>query len=311
MRAIAPGKLVLTGAYAVLNGAPAVVAAIDRYAVADASHAPRDGQRTPEADVRELYDGAGRKLGLGSSAAAVVASLGASALARGEDLGAPSVRSSIFRAARAAHAHSQGGGSGVDVAASVHGGVLRYVISPNGDASVRAVDFPGAVHLVAYDSGASARTSELLARYHALRRSGSASRVLSALEELAQEASAAVEVGDGRSFVALACRFGCALAQLGQACDAAIVPPAFASLSALAERECAAFLPSGAGGGDVGVWLGLARPSDLFASRAEALAMRPLALRIDRGGLRPESARKNDRSIRAPAVCSTREELPK
>jgi phosphomevalonate kinase len=37
MIARAPGKLVLSGAYAVLEGAPALVAAIDRYAVADAS----------------------------------------------------------------------------------------------------------------------------------------------------------------------------------------------------------------------------------------------------------------------------------
>ena len=35
MRARAPGKLVLSGAYAVLEGAPALVAAVDRYAVAD------------------------------------------------------------------------------------------------------------------------------------------------------------------------------------------------------------------------------------------------------------------------------------
>ena len=35
MRARAPGKLVLSGAYAVLEGAPALVAAVDRYALAD------------------------------------------------------------------------------------------------------------------------------------------------------------------------------------------------------------------------------------------------------------------------------------
>jgi len=34
VRIIAPGKLVLTGAYAVLEGAPAIVVAVDRYAVA-------------------------------------------------------------------------------------------------------------------------------------------------------------------------------------------------------------------------------------------------------------------------------------
>ncbi len=289
MRAIAPGKLVLTGAYAVLDGAPAIVAAVDRYAIADVSHAGSNDERAPEADVRALYDETGRKLGLGSSAAAIVASLGACALARGEDLESPAVRAHLFRAARAAHARAQGGGSGVDVAASVHGGVLRYAIDPNGDAKVRSLELPSRVQMTAYDSGTSARTSHLLARFDALRASGGASRFLPALGDLATRASAAVEAGDAPSFIGLACEFGRALALLGEACDAPVVPPAFAELGVLAELESAAFLPSGAGGGDVAVWLGLAPPSAAFTSRAQALAMRPLALRIDRRGLHAES----------------------
>ncbi len=35
MIARAPGKIVISGAYAVREGAPAIVAAVDRYAVAD------------------------------------------------------------------------------------------------------------------------------------------------------------------------------------------------------------------------------------------------------------------------------------
>src|SRR5215472_10009477 len=150
MRAMAPGKLLLTGAYAVLEGAPAIVTAVDRYAVADANQTDEkpplevraafgEDHPAPRADVRALRDETGRKLGLGSSAAALVASLGARALARGEDLRSPIVRALIFRAARAAHARAQGGGSGVDVAASVHGGMLRYSIDSNGHATVRTL----------------------------------------------------------------------------------------------------------------------------------------------------------------------------
>ena len=40
MRARAPGKLVLSGAYSVLEGAPALVAAVDRYALADDAREP-------------------------------------------------------------------------------------------------------------------------------------------------------------------------------------------------------------------------------------------------------------------------------
>ena len=40
MRARAPGKLVLAGAYAVLEGAPALVAAVDRFVVAETGREP-------------------------------------------------------------------------------------------------------------------------------------------------------------------------------------------------------------------------------------------------------------------------------
>jgi hypothetical protein len=156
---IAPGKLVLTGAYAVLEGAPAIVIAVDRHAVADVT-SPGD------ADVSALHDASGRKLGLGSSAASMVASEGARAVARGEDPRDPLVRASIFRAVRGAHAVSQGGGSGVDVAASVHGGVLRYELT-GGESRVHPLQLPRGLVFEAWWSGWSARTSDLLARLRA------------------------------------------------------------------------------------------------------------------------------------------------
>jgi phosphomevalonate kinase len=303
MRVIAPGKLVLTGAYAVLEGAPAIVAAVDRYAIVDVN-APA------KIDVRALQDAGGQKLGLGSSAASVVASFGARALARGDDPRHASVRSEIFRAARDAHQRQQGGGSGVDVAASVHGGVLRYTVvrtpgttvaakpgsqpssesppsSRRFETSIHAVDMPAGLVLAAFWSGTSARTSDLLARVDALRARGGAGAVFTALRGVAEEAADAV--GDAGRFVKRAAAFGRALAALGDAADAPIVPPPFAELSALAEREGAAFFPSGAGGGDVAVWLGVEPPSPTFSARATALGLSPLSIAVDHGGVRPES----------------------
>ena len=83
MIARAPGKVVLSGAYAVLEGAPAIVAAVDRYVVADASReatrvtpevehalARRGAAAAPWFDASALRDETlGKKLGLGSSAA--------------------------------------------------------------------------------------------------------------------------------------------------------------------------------------------------------------------------------------------------
>jgi len=276
MRVIAPGKLVLTGAYAVLDGAPAIVVAVDRYAVVDLV-APDD------VDVRALHDHDGRKLGLGSSAASLVASQGARALARGEDLGDPEVRAILFRGVREVHAHQQRGGSGVDVAAAVHGGALRYV-NGSKEASIRAIELPPGLVLRVFWSGTSARTSELRARVDALcTRSPFA---LATLHRLAGMAASAVDVRDTPAFIRAARDYGRALDALGRAADAPIVPPAFAELAMLAEESGAAFLPSGAGGGDVAVWLDLASPSAAFVERAGALGMRPLPLSVDRGGVR-------------------------
>ena len=82
MRTKAPGKVVLSGAYAVLEGAPAIVSAVSRYVSCDAERVAE--RLTPEVlaalpsgpfpafDASELRDG-GSKLGLGSSAAILVA----------------------------------------------------------------------------------------------------------------------------------------------------------------------------------------------------------------------------------------------
>jgi phosphomevalonate kinase len=315
MKVIAPGKLVLTGAYAVLEGAPAIVAAVDRYAVAEVA-------RPDSVDTRALHDEGGRKLGLGSSAASMVASAAARAAARGEDLGDPWVRAALFRRVRDAHARAQHGGSGVDVAAAVHGGTLRYTFAgrdagagaqcacPSGrrpasagpqrdraqgecpgglgelDASTaRTVTLPTGIELHAFWSGTSARTSDLLARVAALRaRQGDC---LARLREVAAAAASAVDEGDAPAFVGAARQTGDALEELGRAADAPIVPPAFAALARLAADAGAAFLPSGAGGGDVAVWLGIASPSAPFLAQAGTLGMRALRLSVDRGGVRP------------------------
>jgi phosphomevalonate kinase len=285
MRIMAPGKLVLTGAYAVLEGAPAIVVAVDRYVLADAPSASGE----VAVDVRALHAPTGEKLGLGSSAASLVAAHAARALARGEDPRHATVRSQIFQEARAAHAREQGGGSGVDVAASVHGGALRYRLgaAPNPEAEVRAVELPRNLVLSPFWSGKSARTSDLLGRVNGLRARGGADVVFRALRAAALDA--ADGVGNARTFVDGAVAFGQALAALGEAADAPIFLPAFAEMAHRAEREGGAFLPSGAGGGDVAVWLGTSAPSPSFIARARELSLHPLALAVDHGGVRPES----------------------
>src|SRR5262245_37809403 len=133
MIARAPGKVVISGAYAVLEGAPAIVAAVDRYVTADARRtadavtpevrAALGNRDAPAFDARALRRG-DNKLGLGSSAAILVASLGAVALRDLGPLSDDALAAQVFEPALAAHRAAQGGGSGIDVAASTYGGVL-------------------------------------------------------------------------------------------------------------------------------------------------------------------------------------------
>ncbi len=283
MIVVAPGKMLVTGAYAVLEGAPAVVCAVNRHAYLDVA--------TGEIDTREMYDG-DAKLGLGSSAACAVVREGAAAHARGEELSDPAVRARVFAAARDAHAKDQSGGSGVDVAASTFGGVLVYTRGEAGP-TYRSTAFPPGVVFDAFWSGTSAKTSDLRARVDALRARDSRTfgARMSELDAAAQAGAFAATAGDGPALVSAARATLVALDALGRDADAPIVPPAFLELARLAEKSGAAFLPSGAGGGDVGAYLGpMAPPPDLVA-RALALGMRPLGLSLDSVGLRAVSSR--------------------
>jgi phosphomevalonate kinase len=293
MKVAAPGKLMITGAYAVLEGATAVVAAVARYAVADpARHAPasREVQAAlgepdgPVVDTSALYDGPS-KLGLGSSAAVLVASIATRMAAGGADLSSPAVREAIFRVARGGHAAAQGGGSGVDVAASVWGGVLAYAVNR----TPRALALPADLRIEAVWSGVSARTSDLRARVDAFAaRDQAAYRArIRELGDASEAAVASFERGDARGVVAAGQATSAALAALGRDAAAPIVPAGMDELSRLAEAAGASFFPSGAGGGDVAVYLGTGAPSASLLARAADLGMRPLGVSVDARGVHP------------------------
>lgn len=162
--ASAPGKAVLSGEYAVLHGAPAICMAVNHRATVSITHLDRawhsvsapgyssvegrfvaegtslewlqgeddyklvdaawrsidncaHGGLAIELDTQAFFDDAtGAKLGLGSSAALTVALT--AALGRSSD---------VLGEASNIHRQFQSGvGSGVDIATSVHGGLLEY-----------------------------------------------------------------------------------------------------------------------------------------------------------------------------------------
>lgn len=292
MKVFAPGKLVLTGAYAVLGGAPAIVMATSRGAYADGGRvnptpsaevrAALGDAASPHVDASSLFLGS-RKLGLGASSAILVAALAARDIARGVDLAHGSVRSSLFERARIAHASAQSGGSGVDVAASVYGGVLEYV---PGIAVPRAL--PPASRVFVFACGTSARTSELrgqVDRFAAVSTSAHHA-CMRDLEEIAYAAAAAVKGGERDSLIGAVRRAARALSRLGVEAGAPIVPEGFDVLEDVANAEGGAFCVSGAGGGDVAFFLGGERPSGAFVERALALGLCEIDVDLDEKGVR-------------------------
>lgn len=251
MRVVAPGKLVLVGEYAVVDGGPAVVAAIDhgvqvevtpgplrldvpggddRFARAALGEADAPAAHYRFSDWRPLeLDG---KPGFGGSAAACVAAVVAADALAGRERDA----ASVFRRAFTAHRAVQGSGSGVDIAASAHGWVQRF---SNG--SCTPVE---AVTPVVVFSGQSARTGPRVMQYLDW---GPRDSFVGASVEI-------VELFDIDPVAALLEAHGL-LAAMTTAAGIDWDTPALRHISAVAEDCGGAAKPSGAGGGDCAVAL--------------------------------------------------------
>ena len=301
MKVRAPGKAFLCGEYAVLGGAPAVVAAVGRYASAQAvSH----GRSRESAFVREATRRAaeqlkarvppfvavdtegfrsqgGEKLGLGSSAAATVAAAGLQFCAAGRDLSTPETRRELHSVAERAHAAAQAGeGSGADVSASVYGGLIRYVMGQ----PPRPLSLPPNLQLVFVWTGRAASTELLVGR---VRKAG---LPLGMLPQLATTFADAIAAGESRAAIETARLYNAAMQKLGEDCGVPIVTQEHALLAELARRHGGAAKPSGAGGGDIGVAF-LHDPAEAAALRADAnrAGLMVLDLSLDREGVQQES----------------------
>jgi phosphomevalonate kinase len=299
MKAFAPGKLVLSGAYSVLEGAPAIVTAVDRYAEADSVRQAEWltpevraalGDRGPWFRSDALRSG-GRKLGLGSSAAVLVASLGAVELERRGPLSDRALAQAVYERALDAHRRAQGGGSGVDVAASTFGGTLAFY--REGDATrVVPMELPSDLFIEVWVSGVSASTPELLSRVRRLRDRDPArhTELMDAQAEAAGEALAALARRDVAALIqALARQLEC-LGGLGDASGAGIVTPSCRELGVMAEQERAAVIPSGAGGGDLLLFFGTQPASPELAARAHETGHERLELGLGARGLHGSAA---------------------
>lgn len=277
-RGEAPGKLVLSGSYSVLFGAPAIVTAVGRFARADRTRPPVHVAEEVAAAVRRglvpapcfvdaselrvaLPEGGSRKLGLGSSAAILLATLVAY---RGEP-SSPAARDVLFEEALATHREAQGGGSGIDVAASTYGGTRRFSLGAKGP-ETQPIALP-AVTVTVFAARESAVTSSFVAKVRAhLEREEKSARPL--LERAMRGAHDAVASASASALVRALGEQRDALALLGRGAGVPIVTAEVEELATLAAARAAFFGPSGAGGGDVAFHLGEEGPDAAFVAEA-------------------------------------------
>lgn len=326
--ASAPGKLVVSGEYAVLVGAPALALCVNRRVTCTlidgvttawrftakgfAGTAQHSRQRlahgAPLANddpgylcqhiVRQLLAAglgaalpdhldieidsragfyAGRKLGIGTSAA-VCAAVTAALLTRCRSDLAP------FPIAQAAHQQSQGGrGSGVDVAAACRGGFIRYAReSMERSPQIERLDFPR-VAFAAVWTGVSAATRDHLQRFD----TWCAGKRPAPLQALAVAANDVVNaLPDAAKFVRQLRAYAEALQHLDHAAQLGIYSTPHRAMAAIGTTNGVVYKPCGAGGGDLGMAFALdAHAIESFAQAARAAGYEPLPLELDLHGI--------------------------
>ena len=190
-----------------------------------------------------------RKLGFGSSAAATVA------LSRAiiKQTRSQTDANDFARFCLAAHSRLQDGrGSGVDVLASLNGGVIA---ASGGRADCQSMNWPAGLHMLAVWSGVEASTSVLVSRFDSYRQNfgNDFSRHIGDLREVSSRAVAAWQAGDVPLILSTLRDFDAALLQLDSAAGIGIYPQIHGQLRAIAETSGAVYKVSGAGGGDFGL----------------------------------------------------------
>lgn len=283
MQTIAPGKVMIAGEYSVLLGHPAIVAAINREARcsfepssqlkfytktsdtvfsnensglfnAVVKTLDRHSLSTPVGhyvlDTSDFFDERHQKIGLGSSAAGVVA------LTK-NILGHQGLKNplQLFQLSHEAHKLFSGGmGSGADIAASIYGGVIGYQYIHNAplvqDVDLRKI-WP---HLLIIHSGKPQSTKHFVEQF--LKSKEHASIIDNFNKETNKQTERLLaNLGEIDVFIEVLNHLFGLMEHLGNAIGIDIVSEEHRHIQRIAQSLNGAAKPSGAGGGDIAIAL--------------------------------------------------------
>jgi len=242
-------------------------------------------------DTRAFFESAGgweSKLGLGSSAALTVTFVSALEVWAGS--GPITEKQGGLQELVDLHRGVQGGaGSGIDVAASLLGGIVRFRLADDGSVAEAApLDLPQDLRMVFVWTGRAASTGDFLGRLRARREEvpQEVEPVLDELGAISLDGVGALAENDAEEFLDAVDAFWLALDQLGVVIGMPILSDEHLALRRIAVDCGVRYKPSGAGGGDFGI--GFSTDDDRtaeFRSRAEAGGFHVLDLALDHSGL--------------------------
>ena len=261
--ASAPGKVVLFGEYAVLDGAPAIAMAVDRRARVRVASDGRDLPGVDSALVDAVIDGMGAssalscecdtsefldaasatKFGLGSSAALTVALC--AAIKGDADV--------LDDAARIHRAWQGGVGSGVDIACAVSGGLVEYRAQGQ---RVVPLQWPAGLAFRLLWTGTASDTRDRLSHLRTQRTMPSRQRLADAAAAVAAEC----RNGDAGALLEGVPQYVERLREFSVDHDLGVFDAGHDELVDIASANQIVYKPCGAGGGDVGIALATEPP---------------------------------------------------
>jgi phosphomevalonate kinase len=192
-----------------------------------------------------------------------------------------------------AHRAAQGGGSGIDVVASVHGGTrLCWLVEGKMLSDVHFL--PQGLDVKVFAARTSCSTKEMLQTVHAWAKQEPRGyqRLMDALFSAASATASASDIDTYVASTAAQCAY---LEQLGNKSGAPIVPAWLHELAISAHRDKVAIHPSGAGGGDIVLCIGRSEACEQWKERIEGAGLESLDVHIHAQGVHSDPARDPER----------------